>query len=136
MKRLEITILSSSNAFLRSDYSVETQRNTSRHAERNRRFAVYKHDRFFNYLCWKQEDIFLWIISVFCIYGLLGVVQIRDVFLLLSSKTNARARQDLHDSKQYCCLHTHCYNQHNMKGARGGFNDKDLVSIWYSVLLD
>ncbi len=40
-------------------------------------------------------------ISIFCIRGQTGIVQISGVFLALSSKTNARARQDLYDSKQY-----------------------------------
>ncbi len=50
---------------------------------------------FFTVYGWKQEDIYLQIISVFSVYSQSGIVQISDVLLLLFSKTNARARQDL-----------------------------------------
>ncbi len=38
---------------------------------------------------------------MFCIYGRTGIVQMSGVFLSLSSKTIARARQDLYNSQQY-----------------------------------
>ncbi len=72
--------------------------------------CVYKHDwssvLFFTLYGWKQKDIFLQIISVFCVYGHTGIVQTSGVFLSLSSKTNAHTGQDLHDSRWYCfCPH-------------------------------
>ncbi len=50
------------NAFVRSAQSAETLRNTLRHTDQKRRFAVYEHDHiavlFFTISGWKQEDIF------------------------------------------------------------------------------
>ncbi len=50
---------------------------------------------------WKPEDVFLEIISTFCVYGQTGFVQISGMCLSLSSKTKACARRDFFDSKQY-----------------------------------
>ncbi len=75
-----------------------------------RRFVVYEHDQsavlFFTLDSWKQEEIFLYIISIFYLYEQTGFVQVRIIFLSLSFRTNARNRQDLYDRKQYhCCPH-------------------------------
>ncbi len=56
--------------------------------------------------------------SVFSVHGQTGFVQISGMFLSLSSKTNARARQDLYNSKHNRFVHTCCYNQHKVKVPR------------------
>ncbi len=107
--------------FARSAQSAETLWNTLGQTDWKRRFAVYEHDQsavlFFTICGWRQEDIFLEIISIFCAHGRTVIVIISSVFLSLSFKTNACVRQDLYDSMQYCFFHTHrrCYNQHTMK---------------------
>ncbi len=62
---------------------------------------------FFIIYDWKQEEIFLYIISIFFVNGQTGFVQISHVFILLSFKTNTCARQDLYNREQYhFCPHT------------------------------
>ncbi len=58
---------------------------------------------FFIICSWKQEDMFLYIVSIFCVYSQTGFVQVSRVFLSLSCKTNTCAGWDLYDSKQYRC---------------------------------
>ncbi len=59
------------DAFAQSAQSMETLRNALRHKDQKRRLVIYEHDRsavfFFTVYGWKQEDIFLWIIPVFCV---------------------------------------------------------------------
>ncbi len=92
-------------AFAQSAQSAETLQNALRYTDKKRRFVVSKHDQstvlFFTIYSWKQEDIFLLIISIFSVYGQTGIVQMSGMFLSLSSKTNGDETPDLHDSKQY-----------------------------------
>ncbi len=106
--------------------SAEMLQNAPRHTDRKRRFVVSfmidPHFLFFSINGLKREDVFLLIISVFCVYGWTGVSQISGVFLSLLSVTNARARQDLYDSKQ-CCFCPHVLlNLHKTKVSQRGFN--------------
>ncbi len=91
------------NAFPRSTQSAEMLRNTLQHTNQMRRFVVYKLERsavLFFYICgWKQEDVFLLTISIFCVYVRTGIVQTSGVFRSL--KTKAHARQDHYDSVQH-----------------------------------
>ncbi len=59
---------------------------------------VWLIDRSFFDYGWKQEDIFLWIISIFRVYGRTGFVPKSGEFLSLSSKTKTRTMQDFYDS--------------------------------------
>ncbi len=66
------------------------------------------------------EDIFPQIISIFCVYGWTGIVPTSAVFLLLSSKTNAHARQDFYYSKQHCfCTHGPLLSMQNESFSEG-----------------
>ncbi len=96
--------------FALSAQSAETLRNALRHTDQKRWFAVYKHDRsaalFFTICGRKQDDIFEYIISIFCVYGWTGTVQISGVFL----------------SKQYrFCPHVLLQSTQNWSSSEGLF---------------
>ncbi len=78
-RRLEITILSLQ--------CYETLYSTHRPEET---FVVYKHYQstvlFLSIYGWKQEDFFPRKMSIFCIYGWTGIVQISGLFLSFSYK--------------------------------------------------
>ncbi len=101
------------------------------HTDRRRQFVVYEHDQstvLFSYMV-ESEWIFLWIISVFCVCGQNGFVQISGLFLALSFKTNALTRQDLNDKKQcHFCPHT-LLQSTQKRGPRRDF--KQALSMNY-----
>ncbi len=76
-RRVKITALSYI-AFAWSTQSAETLQNALQYTDRKRQFVVYEHDRstvFFFTICgWKQEDIFLWVISILHVYGWTGII--------------------------------------------------------------
>ncbi len=73
------------DAFAWSSQKSETLWHDFGHAHRKWWFIVCKGDQsaflFFTICGWKQEDIFLMIITIFYIQGQTGIVQVRGVFL-------------------------------------------------------
>ncbi len=96
-----------------------------RHTDRKTRFVVHKHDQaavlFFTTYGWKQEEISLLILSVFCVCGWTGAVQVSDVSLSLSSKTNAASGKIFTTVGSTAFVHTWCYNQRQMEVPWRGF---------------
>ncbi len=81
-RRLKIA---TSSAFAQSAQLAETLQNALWQTDQKRQFVIYEHNRspvlFFSVCGWKQEDVFLYRISTFCVYGQTGIVQISGVFL-------------------------------------------------------
>ncbi len=67
-------------------------------------------------------------------------MQISGVFLLLCSRTNARARQDLYDSSSTAFIHTQSHSQRKMKVPQSGFKNKiysfTFLSFFNSTLCE
>ncbi len=104
------------DVFARSAQSAETRWNTAHRPKR--RFVVYEHDRsavlFFTLCGWKQEEIFLHFISIFCVYGQTGFFHSLPEQMFATDKIFTTGSST-------ALVHMGRYNQHQMKVPLRGF---------------